>query len=547
MGSKTLAVILAACAASAWAAGVNLLQNPGFEESSVSGGENLLLNPGFEESSCPDSSNGGTWGWYKDGAIQTPGWRGGGNAGIAKSGNATWRPTGTGAWTAFIQHYRPDNAGLNSFIEQTVRTPADGVYEFACDVARRDGYETGWIGLSVGDGQTTRECEAIPYFTKGCKRAVWRLVLKGGLDYTLRLHQFDGLEQDTAALIDNCSFVFCGAHALPKGRGTPTLHLTDLYRPHDDPDDHWDLATQFALAKVGAIDLRGVIIDYPSTAVRARSVKTAETSQPDIAAVAQMNWLTGLCVPTGVGQPDRGLPLCSGLTLLKRALEAAKEPVALHVVGSCKDVAEAGRLWPELFKAKVKGIYLNAGTAAQGGELEWNVALDPRTYAATFALPCPIYWMPCFDTVGKTGVHDTWWRFRMARAFERMRPPVKNFFNGVFGKRNPSDWLASLDEPVDQASLDKTGELLRNMWCTAGFLHAAGLTVWKDGTIAKLDEEPAKEVFRFVPVTVTCGDDGRTAWQPAETSDTRFLFEIADKEGYPEAMTRALIELMSVL
>ena len=34
------------------------------------------------------------------------------------------------------------------------------------------------------------------------------------------------------------------------------LHETDLFRPHGDPDDHWDLACEYALAKVGAIDRR---------------------------------------------------------------------------------------------------------------------------------------------------------------------------------------------------------------------------------------------------------------------------------------------------
>ena len=36
----------------------------------------------------------------------------------------------------------------------------------------------------------------------------------------------------------------------------PTLHVTDLFRPHNDPDDHWDLATQYALACQGRVDLR---------------------------------------------------------------------------------------------------------------------------------------------------------------------------------------------------------------------------------------------------------------------------------------------------
>src|SRR5258705_13876458 len=31
----------------------------------------------------------------------------------------------------------------------------------------------------------------------------------------------------------------------------PLVHVTDLFRPHDDPDDHWDLATVYALARRG--------------------------------------------------------------------------------------------------------------------------------------------------------------------------------------------------------------------------------------------------------------------------------------------------------
>lgn len=330
--------------------------------------------------------------------------------------------------------------------------------------------------------------------------------------------------------------------AFPAGLNTPTLHVADLFRPHDDPDDHWDLATQFAVAKIGGIDLRGVIIDYPVTDVSKRK------SQPDVVAVEQLNWIVGMCVPSGVGQPDRAKWLGSGLVLLKRTLEEAKEPVAIHVVGSCRDVAEAGERWPELFKTKVKGVYVNAGSAVQTDKIEWNVRLDPKPYAKMFSLPCPVYWMPCFDRVCETGgVHGTWWRFRMSRAFERMRPPVKNFFNGVFTKRDSSDWLTFLDTPVDQAALDKTGGRLRNMWSTAGFLHAGGLTVWKDGMIARLGEASEKEVFRFIPVTVTCSDDGRTSWQPVAKSDTRFLFEITDEKAYSEAMTKALAELMSKL
>jgi len=34
---------------------------------------------------------------------------------------------------------------------------------------------------------------------------------------------------------------------------TPMLHVTDLFRPHIDPDDHWDLACVYALACRGGM------------------------------------------------------------------------------------------------------------------------------------------------------------------------------------------------------------------------------------------------------------------------------------------------------
>jgi hypothetical protein len=43
----------------------------------------------------------------------------------------------------------------------------------------------------------------------------------------------------------------------------PLIHVTDLFHPHGDPDDHFDLASVYALALQGRFDLRGIVIDYP--------------------------------------------------------------------------------------------------------------------------------------------------------------------------------------------------------------------------------------------------------------------------------------------
>ncbi len=54
----------------------------------------------------------------------------------------------------------------------------------------------------------------------------------------------------------------CGEMNVP-GRPVPMLHVSDLFRPHDDPDDHWDLACVYSLAWQRSAELRGILIDFP--------------------------------------------------------------------------------------------------------------------------------------------------------------------------------------------------------------------------------------------------------------------------------------------
>ena len=70
------------------------------------------------------------------------------------------------------------------------------------------------------------------------------------------------------------------------------IHITDLYHPHEDPDDHFDLAQIFALAKNGDIDLCHIIIDWPTK---------EKQGDPALCAVAQLNHLAGLDVPVTIG------------------------------------------------------------------------------------------------------------------------------------------------------------------------------------------------------------------------------------------------------
>ncbi len=313
------------------------------------------------------------------------------------------------------------------------------------------------------------------------------------------------------------------------------LHGTDLFRPHNDPDDHYDLACQFALAKRGWILLAGVLIDNP--------LQDVCLGDPDMQAVAQMNWLTRLTVPAAVGAPDD--PGAQPL-MLERMLMDAPAQVMVHVVGSCRDLARVGQTNPCVIREKVHAVYLNAGQAVASEQREYNEALDPASYAAIFSLPCPVYWMPCFHQPLQSGENGTYYHFDEAEVLQKISQPLQQYFLSMLEKRDGKHWLQELTEPVSSESLEKLGRGQRNMWCTAGFLHGAGFSVWIDGTIARLGQCPEKEVFSFEPAEIRCTDTARWTYGKT-TGPERLIFRVRDEAAYPAAMTRALLEMLSKL
>ena len=86
----------------------------------------------------------------------------------------------------------------------------------------------------------------------------------------------------------------CGlmiVNAAEATRSVPVIYCTDLFHPHEDPDDHFDLATLYAMPE---LDIKGVVLDQGRK----------QLERPGRIPVAQMNKLTGRNVTAVIGLAD---------------------------------------------------------------------------------------------------------------------------------------------------------------------------------------------------------------------------------------------------
>lgn len=299
------------------------------------------------------------------------------------------------------------------------------------------------------------------------------------------------------------------AESLPVGT-IPIVYSTDLLHPHDDPDDHYDLATLFALPE---FDLRGIVLELGER-------QRTRIGRPP---VAQMIEITGRSVPSAVGL-DRPLrnptdtaadvpaEFQGGVDLLLAALRNSTDPVVLFTAGSCRDVAAAFNRQPQLLKEKVRALYVNAGNGPQGPQWEYNVRLDEEAYFRLFEADLPLYWCPCWsDEPGQPQailgrkVYATYYVADQADVVGACAPAVRNFFVYCLtrAETDPIAFLKSNPQPLP------TGP--RNMWCTAVLFHAAGREIYRRGPddfVALPPEEANRQglqdrkvtPYQFVPV-----------------------------------------------
>ena len=312
----------------------------------------------------------------------------------------------------------------------------------------------------------------------------------------------------------------------------PVIYSTDLLHPHDDPDDHFDLACLYAMLEA---DLRAVILDNGQSQAR----------RPGFKPVWQLNYLTGRHVPAATGlcqklkspeDPALDQPAESqnGVNLLLQTLRDSAEKVVIIFVGSARDTVAAFNREPELFRTKVRGIYGFIGEANDPAFIEYNVELDPQAFVRLMRPDLPFFWLPCFDGgLWQNHGHASFWKIRHGQVLERAPEPLQRFFLYML-RQATSDPIAYLSQPTSAEDRQWLMDGERNLWCSALLGMTVGRSVQHDG----------HDIASFTPVEVTVNSRGNPSYGKTPDSRQVMRFEIKDPTHFATAATAATARLL---
>ena len=339
-------------------------------------------------------------------------------------------------------------------------------------------------------------------------------------------------------------FLFCAAAPALAGP-VPVLYCTDLFHPHDDPDDHFDLATLSALQ---GVEILGIVLD--------QGMSGEQALRPGTIPVGQMNALTGRKVPVAAGlwpaltsPEDKGLDRAperqGGVELILKTLRESPEPVVVLSVGSARDIVAAFNREPELCREKIRRIGAFIGDASSPDFVEYNVMIDPQAYVGLMRSGLPVYWVPCFDGgAWQNQGHASFWQANHGDLLRGAPPELVQFFLYALEKETAAP-LAFLRQPVDPAHRAKLFAETRNLWCTAVFAALCGQSIVKTdagysvrpgGDAATV---PANDLFTFSPVRVSVTGDGFARYGEGGDAREVMRFEVRNAGAYAQGMTSA--------
>ena len=337
-------------------------------------------------------------------------------------------------------------------------------------------------------------------------------------------------------------------------RSVPVIYCTDLFHPHDDPDDHFDLATLYAMPE---LDIKGVVLDQGRK----------QLERPGRIPVSQMNKITGRNVPEAIGLAD---PLKSpddqaldqpaqfqgAVELIIQTLRASARPVCIAALGSVRDVVCAFNREPGLFRTNVAMVLAFIGEASDGKFLEYNVGLDPQAFVGLMRSGLPVYWVPCFDGgLWQNRGHASFWRASQRALLEGATPEGIQYFIYALEKES-AEPLAFLSRPVEPERQARLFAGTRNLWCSAVLGVMSGREVVFDGSkwtsvLPQSNRAAAvagqKPLFEFPEVEILVSDAGTVSCGKGPGSHKVRRFEVRDSAQYEQGMVEATTALLSSL
>ena len=337
-------------------------------------------------------------------------------------------------------------------------------------------------------------------------------------------------------------------------RSVPVIYCTDLFHPHDDPDDHFDLATLYAMPE---LDIKGVVLDQGRK----------QLERPGRIPVSQMNKITGRNVPEAIGLAD---PLKSpddqaldqpaqfqgAVELIIQTLRASARPVCIAALGSVRDVVCAFNREPGLFRTNVAMVLAFIGEASDGRFQEYNVGLDPQAFVGLMRSGLPVYWVPCFDGgLWQNRGHASFWRASQRALLEGATPEGIQYFIYALEKES-AEPLAFLSRPVEPERQARLFAGTRNLWCSAVLGVMSGREVVFDGSkwtsvLPQSNRAAAvagrKPLFEFPEVEVLVSDAGAVSYGKEPGSHKVRRFEVRDSAQYEQGMVEATTALLSSL